>query len=66
MKLTVNGRVAELGPGSTVAAVVETMGRGPAGTAVAVNEEVVPRSLWATTALRDDDRVEVLIAAQGG
>ena len=33
---------------------------------VAVNGEVVPRSAWPTTALADNDRLEVLGASQGG
>ncbi len=41
-------------------------GRGRRGVAVAVNEEVVPRSAWDETPVRDGDRVEVLNAAQGG
>jgi sulfur carrier protein len=36
------------------------------GIAVAVNGEVVPRTAWAGTPLRDGDRVEVLSATQGG
>ena len=36
------------------------------GVAVAVNAEVVPRTEWETTELRDGARVEVLRAIQGG
>lgn len=36
------------------------------GVAVAVNQEVVPRSEWISTRLADGDRVEILAAAQGG
>ncbi len=36
------------------------------GIAVAVNSEVVPRSQWAVTVLRDGDAVEVITAMQGG
>ena len=35
-------------------------------TTVALNGEVVPRSAWPTTALDDNDRLEVLGASQGG
>jgi sulfur carrier protein len=56
----------ELGPGSTVAAVVAELGTPPAGRAVAVNGEIVPRSQWAEVVLAPEDRVEVLTAAQGG
>lgn len=36
------------------------------GVAVARNSEVVPRSLWAATALADGDQLELVTAVQGG
>jgi sulfur carrier protein len=33
---------------------------------VAVNADVVPRSAWSSTVLRDGDAVEVLVAVAGG
>lgn len=38
----------------------------PTGVAAAVNDRVVPRSTWASIVLRDDDRVEIVTAVQGG
>ena len=38
----------------------------PDGTAVAINEEVVPRGQWAKTDLNDGDRIEILGAVSGG
>jgi sulfur carrier protein len=52
--------------GGSVADLVAAIGRGPKGVAVAVNGEVVPRSQWGARRLDEDDRVEVLTAAQGG
>ena len=66
MKVLVNGEPADLNEGETVHGVVLALGRGPRGIAVAVNGEVVPRSQWEARILSDDDRVEVLTAAQGG
>lgn len=66
LRVVVNGEEVELTPGSTVAAVVEGLGASPAGRAVAVNGEVVPKSRWAEVVLAKGDRVEVLTAAQGG
>jgi sulfur carrier protein len=45
---------------------VRTLTAAPRGVAAAVNETVVPRAQWATTALAEGDRVEVLTAVQGG
>jgi sulfur carrier protein len=66
MTLYVNGEPRDLGTGSTVADVVAAVAASPTGVAVAVNDEVVPRTAWSRTRLRDDDRVEVLTAVQGG
>jgi len=66
MKLTVNGDPRTLDDGMTLVALVAMLGCGTKGVAVAVNEAVVPRSTWNQHSLREDDRVEVLKAAQGG
>jgi sulfur carrier protein len=66
MNVTINGNQQDVAAGTTVAALVERLGLGPKGVAVAVNEAVVPRSTWDAVELRDGDRAEVLIAAQGG
>ncbi len=66
MRITVNGEVATLDAGTTVAALVAGLGRSPASVAVAVDEEVVPRSDWSGRRLRNGERVEVLAAVQGG
>ena len=54
--------------GSSVFALLESL-EIPAhqkGTAVAVNERVVPRARWPETELCDGDVVEIIRAAQGG
>lgn len=66
MELLVNGDPATVPEGTTVADFVALLGCGTKGVAVAVNEAVVPRSVWHTHRLRSADRVEVLRAAQGG
>ena len=66
MLVTVNGGPDHVPDGTTVDDVVVRLGRGRSGLAVAVNDEVVPRSRWASTALQAGDSVEVLTAAQGG
>jgi sulfur carrier protein len=38
----------------------------PQGVAVALDDAVVPRSVWGTTTVRPGDRVEVVTAVQGG
>jgi len=68
MKLSLNGEPRELDDGATVSAAVEAAGAEPAagGIAVAIDGEVVPRSQWGQTPLREGQQVEVLQAVQGG
>ncbi len=66
MIVTINGETDHLPERSNVDVVVARLGRGRKGIAVAINDTVVPRSLWSSVELVDGDRVEVLTAAQGG
>jgi sulfur carrier protein len=36
------------------------------GVAIAINNEVVPKARWATTCLKENDRISVIRATQGG
>jgi sulfur carrier protein len=64
--VTLNGETLAVPGGSTLASLVAALVPSPRGVAVALNEEVVPRSRWAEVGLADGDRVEVLAVAQGG
>jgi sulfur carrier protein len=66
MKITINGAEHEAEDGSSVAGVVASVTAQPAGVAVALNDQVVPRADWKTTIVREADRIEVLTAVQGG
>jgi sulfur carrier protein len=66
MNVHVNGEATTVDDGLSVDGLVELLQCGRKGVAVAVNEEVVPRSQWARALLAAGDRVEVLRAAQGG
>ncbi|RIQ31181.1 sulfur carrier protein ThiS [Jiangella rhizosphaerae] len=70
--VTVNGDVVAFDSGATLGDVVLRTMTKPDGTysdsgiAVAVNQIVVPRSDWAATPLRADDKIEIITAVQGG
>ncbi|WP_106583808.1 sulfur carrier protein ThiS [Murinocardiopsis flavida] len=66
MNVIVNGENREIAPGSTVADVVRSLTEATRGVAVAVNDEVVPRTGWSGRHVTDHDRVDVLTAVQGG
>lgn len=68
MTAIVNGKQMEFSEGATLTDAVDASGHqgGSFGIAVALNGEVVARSRWETTTLADGDKIEVLVAAQGG
>ncbi len=68
MEVILNGVSRELADGATVTELVALLGGRPdgRGVAVAIETEVVPRSEWDQTTLLDGERVEVLVAVQGG
>lgn len=66
MKITVNGAPTEAKEGTTVEELVASLGAPERGVAVALNGEVVPRSTWDSTEVKDADRVEVVRAVGGG
>ncbi|AAZ55081.1 sulfur carrier protein ThiS [Thermobifida fusca] len=66
MNAIINGEPRQLAPDTTVADVVRSLTRAESGVAVAVNDEVVPKTDWARTVVSPDDRVDVLTAVQGG
>ena len=68
MTVELNGERVALADGASVADVIARAGAGAErrGVAVALDGEVVPRSAWARTELREGQRVEVVQAVQGG
>ncbi len=65
--ITVNGETHETTAGSVHALLTEVLGEAPAaGTAVAINGDVVPQSAWSTTSVTAGDAVDILTAVQGG
>jgi len=67
LEITVNGDAQKIESGTTVADLLLTIGE-PAldGLALAINEEVTPRSTWPKRVLVAGDKVLLVRAAQGG
>jgi sulfur carrier protein len=66
MKLTVNGEPMALPAGTTIGALIEHLGLMGKRLAIELNEDIVPRSQHADTALAEGDQVEVVRAIGGG
>ena len=66
MKLTVNGEAMALPVGTTIGALIEHLGLVGKRLAIELNEDIVPRSQHADTALAEGDQVEVVRAIGGG
>jgi sulfur carrier protein len=68
MRVLVNGEPTELDDGATVRDAANAIGVEPAarGVAVALDGEVVPRSMLDARRLTEGQRVEIVAAIQGG
>ncbi len=66
MQIQVNGSPTEVAEPCTLSALIETLGLTGRRLAVEVNEELVPRSLFAEHGLTPGDRVEIIHAVGGG
>lgn len=65
MIVVVNEQKVNVDAHTTVAALLDELGFGGRGVAVAVDDAVLPRSRW-TTELSEGARLEVVTAVQGG
>ena len=64
--LHINGEPRRVPAGQSIAQLVTSLGLDPTKVAVERNLEIVPRSLHATTALAEGDRIELVIFVGGG
>ena len=66
MRLLLNGEDREIAEVSSVADLVVALGLDPRKVAVERNLEIVPRSTYASAALTDGDRIEIVTFNGGG
>jgi sulfur carrier protein len=66
MNVRLNGEPRTLDPGTTLTELVESITGSTRGSAVVVDDEVVPRGAWPDHALLAGQRVELITAVQGG
>jgi sulfur carrier protein len=64
--ISLNGEERRVPPGLTVAGLLEQIGLDRRKVAVERNEEIVPRSLYADTALSPGDKLEIVHFIGGG
>ena len=66
MTVSINGDEREIASGTTLAALLDVLGVRRDGTAVALNDDVVPRARHDLTTLQEGDRLEIIVAVAGG
>jgi len=66
MKITVNGREMQVADGLSVETLLTQLAVKREFTAVAVNREITPKASYASVALREGDRVEIVRPMGGG
>ena len=68
MNIKVNGETKAVSPGLTLQQLLSDLEIDPSrpGIAVAIDQEVVPRTEWKETEIQPDNEIEIIRAAQGG
>ena len=66
MNIYLNGEAREVPDNCSAAELVEQLGLGGKRIAMELNREIVPRSSYADTPLKADDKVEIVHAIGGG
>ena len=68
MNIKVNGETTEVSPGLTLHQLLLDLEIDPSrpGIAVAIDQEVIPRTQWDETEIQPDSEIEIIRAAQGG
>ena len=67
MKVSINSKEHKLPDNSTIGQALKSINFSDVkGTAIAVNSEVVPRDQWETKKIKNNDRILVIRATQGG
>ena len=68
MNIKVNGETKEVSPGLTLHQLLLDLEIDPSrpGIAVAIDQEVIPRTQWAEMEIQPASEIEIIRAAQGG
>jgi sulfur carrier protein len=66
IKIRLNGKETEIEGSQIVDGLLDSLNINGRQVAVAINGEVLPRSLWSQTEIRAGDRVEIVRAVGGG
>ena len=66
MQLRINGESRDFPDGLTLAALIQQLGMKADRVAVELNLEIVPRTNWADTHLKDGDKLEIVHFVGGG
>ena len=68
MKIKVNGETKEVSPGLTLHQLLLSLEIDPSrpGIAVAIEQEVIPRTQWEEIEIQQESEIEIIRAAQGG
>lgn len=66
MQIWLNGERRAVAPSATLSDLVAELGLGGRRLAIEVNHEIIPRAAHAGCQLKDQDRVEIVVAVGGG
>jgi len=64
--MILNGKPTEIKPGETLLSLLGSLGYKPGRVAAELNGKIIPREDYATTALNENDRLEIVCFVGGG
>lgn len=66
LSIKLNGNAHEIEDNSSVLSAVERFKMEQKGIAIAVNQQIISKSDWASTTLKNNDEILIIKATQGG
>jgi sulfur carrier protein len=66
MEITINNETKIIDQSNLLSVISSVLGDKTKGIAVAVNQTVIPKTSWETTELKENDKVMIIKATQGG
>ena len=66
ISITINGKALEVKAGQSLTKLLEEQGHKLDGTAIAINETIVPKQKWAETVVENDAHIDIFNVVAGG
>lgn len=66
ISVSVNEKVHSFSPAATLQSILSELTISEKGIAIAINEQIIPKTEWDKTRLNNNDKILIITATQGG